>query len=227
MAGLFLSILWIKRVYGLSALLRLGRERRELLLTASPLTFSAISALSCESCVSACASKLRCGGTLSSRGLTRLDFARGEIALVGINDGTNAGTNDGTKDGTNDGRAVIAVEFARNEAERRQGLMYREELAARTGMLFIFAGEGMRGFWMKNTLIALDMVFFDSAGRFVSLHRDVPPLTLASRQSAGPAQYVLELNAGEAKQLGIGSETRLVLPVELPPELPPELVPEE
>jgi uncharacterized membrane protein (UPF0127 family) len=157
----------------------------------------------------------------------RLDFSRGEIALVGINDGTN----DGTTDGTNDGRAVIAVEFARNEAERRQGLMYREELAAGTGMLFIFAGEGMRGFWMKNTLIALDMVFFDSAGRFVSLHRDVPPLTLASRQSAGPAQYVLELNAGEAKQLGIGPETRLVLPVELPPELPPELpvelVPEE
>ena len=136
----------------------------------------------------------------------RLDFARGEIALVGINDGTN------------DGRAVIAVEFARNEAERRQGLMYREELAAGTGMLFIFAGEGMRGFWMKNTLIALDMVFFDSAGRFVSLHRDVPPLTLASRQSAGPAQYVLELNAGEAKRLGIGPETRLVLPVELVPE---------
>ena len=145
----------------------------------------------------------------------RLDFARGEIALVGINDGTN------------DGRAVIAVEFARNEAERRQGLMYREELAAGTGMLFIFAGEGMHGFWMKNTLIALDMVFFDSAGRFVSLHRDVPPLTLASRQSSGPAQYVLELNAGEAKQRGIGPETWLVLPVELPPELPVELVPEE
>ena len=161
----------------------------------------------------------------------RLDFARGEIALVGINAGTKDDTNDGTKDGAKDERVVIAVEFARNEAERRQGLMYREELAAGTGMLFIFAGEGMRGFWMKNTLIALDMVFFDSAGRFVSLHRDVPPLTLASRQSAGPAQYVLELNAGEAKQLGIGPETRLVLPVELPPELPPELpvelVPEE
>lgn len=153
----------------------------------------------------------------------RLDFARGEIALVGVNDGMNAGTKDGTKDG----RAVIAVEFARNEAERRQGLMYREELAAGTGMLFIFAGEGMRGFWMKNTLIALDMVFFDSAGRFVSLHRDVPPLTLASRQSAGPAQYVLELNAGEAKQRGIGPETWLLLPVELPPELPVELVSEE
>ena len=149
----------------------------------------------------------------------RLDFARGEIVLVGINDGMNAGTKDG--------RAVIAVEFARNEAERRQGLMYREELAAGTGMLFIFAGEGMRGFWMKNTLIALDMVFFDSAGRFVSLHLDVPPLTLASRQSAGPAQYVLELNAGEAKQRGIGPETWLLLPVELPPELPVELVSEE
>ncbi len=157
----------------------------------------------------------------------RLDFARGEIALVGINDGTNAGTKDGTKVG----RALIAVEFARNEAERRQGLMYREELAAGTGMLFIFAGEGTRSFWMKNTLIALDMVFFDSSGWFVSLHRDVPPLTLVSRQSAGPAQFVLELNAGEAKRLGIGPETRLVLPVELVPELQPklpvELVPEK
>jgi uncharacterized membrane protein (UPF0127 family) len=66
---------------------------------------------------------------------------------------------------------------------------------------------------MKNTLIPLDMVFFDSTGRFVSLHRDVPPLTLALRRSTAPAQYVLELNAGEAERLGIGPETRLVLPV--------------
>jgi uncharacterized membrane protein (UPF0127 family) len=125
------------------------------------------------------------------------DFASGEIELAG-----NTG-----------GNLVIVVEFASDEAQRRRGLMYREELAAGTGMLFIYQGEGMRAFWMKNTLIPLDMVFFDSTGRFVSLHRDVPPLTLALRRSTAPAQYVLELNAGEAERLGIGPETRLVLPV--------------
>ena len=56
----------------------------------------------------------------------RLDFARGEIALVGINAGTKDDTNDGTKDGAKDARVVIAVEFARNKAERRQGLMRGE-----------------------------------------------------------------------------------------------------
>ena len=121
-------------------------------------------------------------------------FASGEIELVG----------------TISGNLVITVEFASDEAQRRQGLMYREELPARTGMLFIYEGEGMRTFWMKNTLIPLDMVFFDRAGKFVSLKRDVPPLTLTPRRSM--AQYVLELNAGEAEKLGIGPETRLVLP---------------
>ena len=122
---------------------------------------------------------------------------------------------------------VFTVELALTPQQRAQGLMFREDMALDAGMLFLFDREALRSFWMKNTLIALDMVFFDSAGRFVSLHRDVPPLTLASRQSAGPAQYVLELNAGEAKQRGIGPETWLLLPIELPPELPVELVSEE
>ena len=123
-------------------------------------------------------------------------FASGEIELVG----------------TISGNMIITVEFASDEAQRRQGLMYREELPARTGMLFIYEDEGMRAFWMKNTLIPLDMVFFDRAGKFVSLQRDVPPLTLTPRRST--AQYVLELNAGEAEKHGIGPETRLVLPVD-------------
>ena len=70
-------------------------------------------------------------------------FASGEIELAG----------------TTGGNLVIMVEFASNEAQRRRGLMYREELAAGTGMLFIYQGEGMRTFWMKNTFIPLDMVF--------------------------------------------------------------------
>jgi uncharacterized membrane protein (UPF0127 family) len=125
------------------------------------------------------------------------DFSNGEIELTYATGGN----------------LVIAVEFASDEAQRRRGLMHREKLAVGKGMLFIYQGEGMRAFWMKNTLIPLDMVFFDSVGRFVSLHRDVPPLTLALRRSTAPAQYVLELNAGEAERLGIGPETRLLLPV--------------
>ena len=128
--------------------------------------------------------------------LGQLEFASGEIELAG----------------TKSGNLVLTVEFASSEAQRRQGLMNREKLPAGTGMLFIYGGEGIRAFWMKNTLIPLDIVFFDSAGRFASLHRDVPPLTMTLRRSS--AQYVLELNAGEAKKFGIGPKTRLVLPVD-------------
>ena len=125
----------------------------------------------------------------------QLEFASGEIELIG----------------TKSGNVVIAVEFASDEVQRRHGLMHREKLAGGTGMLFIYEGEGMRAFWMKNTIIPLDIVFFDSAGRFASLHQDVQPLTLALRRAS--AQYVLELNAGEAKKLGIGPKTRILLPI--------------
>tara|TARA_B100000575_G_scaffold101370_1_gene80816 strand:+ start:355 stop:852 length:498 start_codon:yes stop_codon:yes gene_type:complete len=126
---------------------------------------------------------------------SQVKFASGEIELAGIKGGNQ----------------VITVEFASDEAQRRQGLMHRKKLVAGTGMLFIYTNEGIRTFWMKNTLIPLDIVFFDGAGRFASLHRDVQPLTLALRRSS--AQYVLELNAGEAEKLGIGPETRLLLPL--------------
>ena len=124
------------------------------------------------------------------------DFASGKILLLG----------------TAAGSLVINVEFAKTEAERRHGLMYRDTLAPRTGMLFIFGAEAIRSFWMKNTLIALDMVFFDGKGNFVSAQHNVPPLTLVARRSAAPAQFVLELNAGEVAALGINAQTSLVLP---------------
>ena len=107
-------------------------------------------------------------------------FASGEIELVG----------------TISGKLVIKVEFASDEAQRRQGLMYREELPARTGMLFIYEGEGMRAFWMKNTSIELDMVFFDGAGKFVSLQRDVPPLTLDAAAFNGAICVGVECRRG-------------------------------
>ena len=98
-----------------------------------------------------------------------------------------------------------SVEVADNEAERARGLMFRDELPAGHGMLFIHEQEGPLAYWMKNTRIPLDILFFDRARRLVSQQRDVPPCDLGDRcppyPSDAPAIYVLELNAGEAERL--------------------------
>lgn len=109
-------------------------------------------------------------------------------------------------------KIVIPVEFAQSDDQHNFGLMHRDTLDEGTGMLFIFPDESVRSFWMKNTLIPLDMIFFDRKGHFVASHENVPPLTLVGRSSRKPAQYVLELNAGSVSQLGITAITVLHLP---------------
>ena len=98
-----------------------------------------------------------------------------------------------------------SVEVADNEAERERGLMFRDELPAGHGMLFIHEEEAPLAYWMKNTRIPLDILFFDRARHLVSQQRDVPPCDLGDRcppyPSDAPAIYVLELNAGEAERL--------------------------
>ena len=100
-----------------------------------------------------------------------------------------------------------SVEIADTEAERARGLMFRDELPAGHGMLFIHEQEGPLAYWMKNTRIPLDILFFDRARRLVSQQRDVPPCSAGDRcppyPSKAPARYVLELNAGEAARLGL------------------------
>ncbi len=105
------------------------------------------------------------------------------------------------------------IELAVTPSEHQFGLMHLEVLPVGSGMLFIFPQSRQRNFWMKNTLIPLDMLFFDEAGRLVSFIPNVPPETLTSRKSQRPARYVLELNAGTMQRLGIGMGARLVLPV--------------
>ena len=114
-----------------------------------------------------------------------------------------------------------AVEVADDNEERARGLMFRDELPADRGMLFVHDREEPLAYWMKNTKIPLDILYFDTQRRLVAQQRDVPPCTLGDGcppyPSQAPARYVLELNAGQAEQLKlqVGDELRLA------PSIPP------
>ena len=105
------------------------------------------------------------------------------------------------------------VEVADDDAERARGLMFRDQLAADSGMIFLHDREEPQAYWMKNTKIALDILYFDDQRRLVSQQRDVPPCSAGDRcppyPSSGPARYVLELNAGQAEKLGLQDGAQL------------------
>jgi uncharacterized membrane protein (UPF0127 family) len=105
------------------------------------------------------------------------------------------------------------VEIADDDAERARGLMFRDAMPAERGMLFIHEREEPQAYWMKNTRIALDILYFDDMRRLVSQQRDVPPCSLGDQcppyPSDAPARYVLELNAGEAARLQLQEGVQL------------------
>ena len=106
------------------------------------------------------------------------------------------------------GDHVYTIEVASDDASRAHGLMERPKMDADHGMLFVFDDDAPRVFWMKNTLIPLDMLFFDADNKLVSIQHDVQPCVAdpcPGYSSGAPARYVLELNAGEAKKLGLTS----------------------
>lgn len=99
-----------------------------------------------------------------------------------------------------------AVEIVNDEPGRERGLMFRDHLEDDRGMWFVFDDLAPRAFWMKNCRIGLDILFFDASYRFVSGAYRVPPCQAAdcpSYPSAGPARYVLELNAGVGQKLAL------------------------
>jgi len=100
------------------------------------------------------------------------------------------------------------VEIAATDRQRSMGLMFREEMPADHGMLFLFEGEGQRYFWMKNTPLTLDIIYIGATGKIVSIAADTEPFSLDTIPSNGPAKYVLEVNAGIAKELGIAAGDR-------------------
>lgn len=101
------------------------------------------------------------------------------------------------------GEHVVAVEVAATRAARTRGLMWRSSLAEGVGMLFLFAGEQDLTFWMRNTLIPLDMVFISHDLKIVGIVENAEPKTLTSRGPGHPAQYVLEVPAGWAQKVGL------------------------
>lgn len=109
----------------------------------------------------------------------------------------------------------FTVEVADDDAERARGLMFRDELAPDRGMLFIHDFEEPQAYWMKNTRIPLDILYFDHSLKLVSAQKRVPSCSAGDRcppfPSEGAALYVLEINAGLADALGVkaGDELRL------------------
>ncbi len=98
------------------------------------------------------------------------------------------------------------VELAESAQQSARGLMFRKELAQDKGMLFIFPSEGKHSFWMKNTLIPLDIIWLNEQGSVVFIAEAVQPCSADVCEKIAPdkkAKYVLELNSGLSKQIGL------------------------
>lgn len=112
-------------------------------------------------------------------------------------------------------RAQLTLEVADTPEAREYGLMFRTSLAPHHGMIFVFSNDGQLGFWMKNTLIPLDMVFVRSSGTIDSIAADVPASKAGDddvAQRAGHGKYVIELPAGEARRDGLHPGLRIAIP---------------
>jgi uncharacterized membrane protein (UPF0127 family) len=106
-------------------------------------------------------------------------------------------------------RHAVGVEIARTDLQRAKGLMDRRELADDAGMLFLFDETSDHSFWMKNTLIPLDMIFIDEEGRIVGVVERAEPRTLTQRSVGKPSRYVLEVNGGWTRARGVRAGDRV------------------
>lgn len=108
------------------------------------------------------------------------------------------------------GVARFSIEVADTPGKRAQGLMFRDSLPSAAGMLFVYEHPQHASFWMKNTLIPLDMIFADAAGRVTLVHANAIPQDETAIDGGAGVAVVLEINGGLAARLGIapGSELR-------------------
>ena len=101
------------------------------------------------------------------------------------------------------GRANFTVTVADEPQERSQGLMFVERMGTLEGMLFVYDRPQRATFWMRNTLIALDMIFAASDGRITHIHHNAEPLDETTIEGGTDVSFVLEINGGMAGRLGI------------------------
>lgn len=108
-----------------------------------------------------------------------------------------------------DGAIPLKVEVARNDPERSYGLMFKKELPADQGMVFVFQDNREHTFWMRNTFIPLDMIFIGEDRKVVGVYENAEPFSLARMSVGQPSRYVLEVNAGWARSHGVGPGTQI------------------
>ena len=107
------------------------------------------------------------------------------------------------------GDVPVTVEVADTPERRNLGLMFRKDLPAEAGMLFVFDGSAPHTFWMKNTPLPLDMIFIGEDRRIVGIVKDTVPYTTTSRGVGKPSRYVLEVNAGFSARHGVQDGDRV------------------
>ena len=103
----------------------------------------------------------------------------------------------------------IDIEIANTINEIKQGLMFRQKMDEDKGMLFIFPDMQPRSFWMKNTLMPLDIIYVDADKTIVSIQKNTTPLSEQELPSEGKAQFVIEVNAGFADRYGLKAGDRV------------------
>ena len=105
---------------------------------------------------------------------------------------------------------TFTVEVAKSSAEQAKGLMFRTELADTVGMIFPFAQPRVASFWMKNTVIPLDIIFIRSDGTIESIAENTIPYSTASVAAGEPVAAVLELRGGLTAELSISADDKVV-----------------
>ena len=109
-----------------------------------------------------------------------------------------------------DNRVAFYVDVVNTDETRAKGLMFVEEMPQNRGMIFDFPNERPLKFWMKNTLIPLDMIFFNADGQVVYVVESATPHDLTPRGPDTPTCLVLEINGGLAKKMGIGVGSKII-----------------
>lgn len=109
---------------------------------------------------------------------------------------------------TPQGPWIVRVEIAHTDQDRARGLMFRRDLPADRGMLFLFDETSEHPFWMHNTLISLDIIYLGDDRAVVGVVERAPPRTDAPRTVGKPSRYVVEVSGGEAAAHGVGPGTR-------------------